>query len=122
MELELSPSGRPIFWLAEVSWYGGTVRFACPFSTRAEAIKYASLNAERYVDWSVFPAKGRKYPHDDRDGSDPQLNPVWCVSWTQEGGGWARVTEMEICEKFNWYARYALLPTIPEWKDAPTLP
>lgn len=97
--LAVSDSGRFVVWVAQWSWSNQATGM-CVFSDSAEAINYARCNATGFVDWGNFPDRHRKYPDDDRDGTEtPKLNPLFIARWD---GGSSEVTEMEISDV--WYA------------------
>lgn len=101
--VESTETGRPIIWLAEWLWYGGQAHGHCPFINKDDAIKYAIMQAKSDMDWDAFPNPKKKYPHDDRDGSNvPELTPVFRATWETNGGGFSQVTRMEVSEKLDW--------------------
>lgn len=115
--IEISQYGRPILWLAESSWYGGKTHNRCLFINRDAAIKWASFEAEGFVDWANFPDPARKYPYDDRNATEqPVLTPVWRVYWEKEAGGYAQVTRCEASVDFDWVAEGAPKPPISVWE------
>jgi hypothetical protein len=93
-----------IVYLAQSSWYGGKASNTCAFSDMHEAIRWARFQAKGFVDFAKFPDPELKYPYDDRDGSNLNLDPVFVANWTKYGGGWSKVTQMEISDVFDWYA------------------
>ena len=102
--LEISEWGRYIVWCAESSWYDGKATNSCTFSNCEAAIEWAKFEARGQMDWSNFPDPAKKYPYDDRDGSNPDLTPVFVATWQ---GGSVRVTRTEVCDKFDWAAKNA---------------
>lgn len=100
-ELEVSEYGRYIVWLAEWSWYGGQSRGSCIFSNKEAAIEWARSQTTGNVDWNNFPDPKRKYPDDDRDGSNSDLTPLFVAQWDTYGGGYASVTRTEVAEHAN---------------------
>lgn len=101
--VESTETGRPIIWLAEWLWYGGQAHGRCPFISKDDAIRYAIMQACSDMDWSIFPDSKKRYPNDDRDGSNmPVLTPVFRATWETNGGGFSQVTMMEVVEKLDW--------------------
>lgn len=108
--VESTESGRPIIWLSRWSWYGGKASGYCCFMDKVEAIKYAIGQARGYVDWPTFPDPAKKYPNDDRDGSNvPELTPVFIATWGEgDEAGSVEVIKTEVCGKYNWAADYLM--------------
>lgn len=114
--LAVSQYDRYIVYLGEWSWYDGKATGSCLFSDRREAIRWARFNASSRQNWDEFPDAELKYPYEERDGTeDPTLNPLFVAKWE---GGYSRVTKMEICDEFDWYAKNIMqdgTPQVQSW-------
>lgn len=107
MNLQISDYGRPVVWHMISSKMGGQVRITETYATKEEAIRHAIFEALGLADWDSFPDPSKEYPYDDRDGSLPDLDPVFIVRWEKEIGGYALVTRTEVSDSFE-AAAYAM--------------
>lgn len=97
--MEIDDQNRPVVYLAY--WKDRTVSGFCVFETAKEAIRYARANCNINMDWSSFPSPRKEYPYDDRDGSRPELTPMFVATWG-EGPNWgcALVERCTVFPKF----------------------
>ena len=58
----------------------------CLFATLDPAIFYVISMLGRDIVWSKFPDKRKKYPYEDRDGSNHNLNPVFIAKQRTRDG------------------------------------
>lgn len=93
IDVEISKYGRPVVWLSEWRSFGGVAVGKCIFTNKAAAIKHARENS---IAESADVSARRRYPHDNRDGSNCGLDPVFVSQWETEGGGCSTVTRMEV--------------------------
>lgn len=74
-------------------WYYDTKADWCPrvsgrclFSSLYPAIFFAITNIYGNVNWEKFPDPTKKYPYEDRNGSDKRLTPVFKLEQTTSDG------------------------------------
>jgi hypothetical protein len=89
--------GQPECFVAE--WHDSIgAGSRCLFSNLDAAIFFVVSGIGRDIDWSCFPDPARSYPFEDRDGSNPGLNPVFCIEQGKVSGS---VTRMAISDSWT---------------------
>jgi hypothetical protein len=99
LDLEVSKWGRFIVYIVNMKCSNGGGN-SCTFSRKEPAIKWAKEEATRWgMKWHNFPDPEKKYPYDDRDGSNDGLTPVFVAIWYY-GSVSARieVVRTEVCD------------------------
>jgi len=78
-KLEKDQHGRHEIYVAQYNApapFGGSW---CLFSNLDSAIFFVVSGLGSSVDWSNFPDPNKKYPHEDRNGSNKTLTPVFII-------------------------------------------
>jgi hypothetical protein len=83
-KLERDEWRRPECYMAE--WNNGIGGSRCLFSRLDAAIFFVITGLGNYCDWNNFPDPTKRYPYEDRDGSNHGLNPVFIVKQTNSSG------------------------------------
>lgn len=75
----------------------------CTFAHLAPAMFFVITGLIHCVDWNKFPDLRRRYPADDRNGSDQRLNPIFRITATARNGRQVcgQVLKMQAAE--SWF-------------------
>jgi hypothetical protein len=94
--------GRNEVYFAEFgSALGGGGR--CMFATLDPAIFYVVSSLGNDIDWKKFPDPSKKYPYEDRDGSNHDLTPVFIVRQKTADGREVFGSVQKMAVANTWY-------------------